>query len=196
MTRGRPLAFDPDRAINAAMETFWSHGYQATSMRELLDAMAISRSSLYQAFGSKEQLFLEALRRYRDGLMSRLHRQLDTAPSGLAFVEGLFRETGACAGTERAALGCLIFNSASELGQREGLPSQHAAQSVAAITELFYQAVSRAQAEGDVAADRDARALAHYLTLGMAGLRTLLKSGIDPAQAEQTVELLLQTLRQ
>jgi len=195
MTRGRPIAFSPDEAANAAMRVFWARGYEAASTRELLDAMHISRSSLYQTFGNKEQLFLEALKRYRESLIARLNRQLEAAPSALAFLEGLFRETGTSAGTERAALGCLIFNSASELGQRGDLPSQQAHQCIAVITALFRQAVARAQAEGDIAPDRDADALASYLTMGMAGLRTLLKSGADAGQASQAVELLLNGLR-
>jgi TetR/AcrR family transcriptional repressor of nem operon len=157
--------------------------------------MRLSRSSLYQAFGNKEQLFLEALRRYRESLVGRLERRLEAAPSAMAFLEKLFRETAQEAGSDRAALGCLIFNSASELGQQDGLPSQHARQSIAAITALFEQAVTRAQAEDDIARERDPAALASYLTMGMAGLRTLLKSGADAKQAGQAVELLLDGLR-
>lgn len=177
------------------MQVFWARGYESASTRDLLAAMQLSRSSLYQAFGSKEQLFLEALRRYRDNLIGRLHRQLETSPSAMAFVEGLFRETARDAGSERAALGCLIFNSASELGRRGDSPSREAGESVRAITELFRQAVVRAQAEGSIDPRRDAASLASYLTLGMAGLRTLLKSGTEVEEAMRAVELVLDTLR-
>ncbi|MFY0992070.1 TetR/AcrR family transcriptional regulator [Halomonas sp. C05BenzN] len=195
MTRGRPIAFNPDEAANAAMQVFWARGYDSASTRDLLAAMRLSRSSLYQAFGNKEQLFLEALRRYRETLVDRLGRRLAEAATPLGFLEGLFRETARDAGSERAALGCLIFNSASELGQRDDLAAIEARRSVEAITALFHQAVTQAQAEGDIAADRDPLALATYLTMGMAGLRTLLKSGADAEQAGQAVELLLAGLR-
>ena len=195
MTRGRPIAFSPDEAANAAMRVFWARGYDSASTRDLLEAMGLSRSSLYQAFGNKEQLFLEALRRYRETLVGRLERRLEAAPSAMTFLETLFRETASEAGSDRAALGCLIFNSASELGQRGDPPSRQASESLAAITALFHQAVARAQAQGDIAPERDADALASYLTMGMAGLRTLLKSGADIAQAGQAAELLLEGLR-
>jgi TetR/AcrR family transcriptional repressor of nem operon len=195
MTRGRPIAFSPDKAASAAMQVFWARGYDNASTRDLLEAMCLSRSSLYQAFGNKEQLFLESLRRYREALVGRLGRRLEAAPSAIGFLEGLFRETAKEAGSERAARGCLIFNSASELGQRGDLPAQHARQSIAAITALFHQAVEQAQAAGDIAPDRDTRPMASYLTMGMAGLRTLLKSGADAEQAGQAVELLLAGLR-
>ncbi|MBS9402838.1 TetR/AcrR family transcriptional regulator [Halomonas sp. TRM85114] len=195
MTRGRPIAFSPDEAASAAMQVFWARGYDNASTRDLLEAMRLSRSSLYQAFGNKEQLFLESLRRYREALVGRLGRRLEAAPSAMAFLEDLFRETAGEAGSERAALGCLIFNSTSELGQRGDLPAQHARQSIAAITALFHRALEQAQAAGDIAPDQDTRALASYLTMGMAGLRTLLKSGADAEQARQAVELLLAGLR-
>ncbi|WP_404298543.1 TetR/AcrR family transcriptional regulator [Halomonas sp.] len=195
MTRGRPIAFSPDKAASAAMQVFWARGYDAASTRDLLEAMHISRSSLYQAFGNKEQLFLEALRRYREALIGRLDRRLEASPSAMIFLNDLFGETAGEAGSERAALGCLIFNSACELGQRDDLPSHHARQSLAAITGLFHRAVCQAQREGDIAPERDAQGLAIYLTMGMAGLRTLLKSGADVVQARQAVALLLDTLR-
>jgi TetR/AcrR family transcriptional repressor of nem operon len=113
----------------------------------------------------------------------------------MSFLEGLFRDTAGDAGSERAALGCLIFNSATELGQRGDLPSIEATRSVAAITELFRQAVVRAQVEGDVAPHREAEDLATYLTLCMAGLRTLLKTGADREVVGRSVGLFLDTLR-
>ncbi|RCV91188.1 TetR/AcrR family transcriptional regulator [Billgrantia montanilacus] len=195
MTRGRPIAFSPDEAASAAMQVFWARGYDSASTRDLLEAMKISRSSLYQAFGNKEQLFLEALRRYRGNLIDRLNHRLEASPSALGFLRELFVETAQESGSERAALGCLIFNSASELGQRGDIAAIEARRSVQAITALFHEAVVRSQAEGDIASDRDALALATYLTLGMAGLRTLLKSGAAPAQTEAAAELLLDTLR-
>ncbi|XKH59649.1 TetR/AcrR family transcriptional regulator [Halomonas sediminis] len=195
MTRGRPLAFSPDQAIAQAMQVFWAQGYNSASTRDLLAAMQISRSSLYQAFGNKEQLFLEALHRYRDNLVARLQRMLTASPSAFAFIEGLFRDTARDACSERAALGCLIFNSASELGQRGDAPSREAAVAVAAIRQLFHQAVLQAQEEGDIDAGRDAAMLANYLTLSMAGLRTLLKSGASAEDAGGAVEQVLTGLR-
>ncbi|EWH02491.1 TetR/AcrR family transcriptional regulator [Halomonas sp. BC04] len=195
MTRGRPIAFSPDEAASAAMQVFWARGYDSASTRDLLEAMNISRSSLYQAFGNKEQLFLEALRRYRGSLIGRLRRRLAGSPSAMHFLQELFGQTALEAGSERAALGCLIFNSACELGQRDDNAGTEARRSVQAITALFHEAVMRAQAEGDIATDRDSQALATYLTLGMAGLRTLLKSGTDPTQAGAAAKLLLDTLR-
>lgn len=194
MTRGRPLTFNPDQAMQSAMQVFWSRGYDSASTRDLLAAMGLSRSSLYQAFGNKEQLFVDALGRYRETLLGRLRRRLAQATTAHAFFEGLFRATAEDAGSERAALGCLIFNSASELGQRDGYAAAEARRSVAEITALFQAAVERGQAEGSIASRHDPQALATYLTMGMAGLRTLLKAGGDRGQIDAATTLILHAL--
>src|SRR3989449_11576985 len=62
--RGRPREFDHDAALERAIDVFWRHGYEATSVSDLTSAMGINPPSLYAAFGDKEQLFLEAVERY------------------------------------------------------------------------------------------------------------------------------------
>ena len=61
---GRPLSFDREAALEQAMLTFWRHGYETTSIVDLTTAMGVTAPSLYAAFGDKQRLFLEAVRRY------------------------------------------------------------------------------------------------------------------------------------
>jgi len=61
---GRPREFDRETALHAAMLIFWRKGFVATSMNDLCDAMGIRSPSLYAAFGSKENLYIEAVQRY------------------------------------------------------------------------------------------------------------------------------------
>ncbi len=63
---GRPKQFDPEAAVEQAMQVFWRQGYAATTPQDLVDALGIGKGSLYHAFGSKHALFELALRRYRD----------------------------------------------------------------------------------------------------------------------------------
>src|SRR6266702_5721205 len=63
--RGRPREFDREAALEQAIDVFWRHGYEATSVSDLTAAMGINPPSLYAAFGDKEKLFLEAVERYR-----------------------------------------------------------------------------------------------------------------------------------
>ena len=81
-TVGRPLEFDPNAALEAAMHQFWSKGYEHTSLQDLVTAMNLSKSSLYQAFGSKQQLLQRCLGRYADQFAAQLRQGLADAPSG------------------------------------------------------------------------------------------------------------------
>jgi len=160
---GRPKEFDQDRAIGAALELFWAHGYETTSLRQLLDGMGIGRSSFYQAFGSKETLFLLAVARYREWLAGRLQVQLTTADSGFQFLKAVLSSVADdCAGPG-ARRGCLVFNSAVEFGQSNPVVASEISASLDAFSAVFSAAVARAQREGDLAADLDPMLLGRYL---------------------------------
>ncbi len=85
MGLGRPIEFDPQQALDAAMHVFWQRGYEATSLENLLAAMDIGKSSFYQAYGSKPELFQKCLENYRDASVDRLRALLDQSASGKAF---------------------------------------------------------------------------------------------------------------
>jgi TetR/AcrR family transcriptional repressor of nem operon len=109
------MQHQPEAALSAAMHSFWRSGYHHTSLRDLLEAMNISRSSLYHLYGNKETLFTKALARYREQLLAQLTSSLAQEESAWCFIERLLMRTAEQAESEQAALGCLIFNSATEL---------------------------------------------------------------------------------
>lgn len=195
MKRGRPLEFEPDKALDAAMEVFWCKGYEATSLTDLLEAMELSKSSLYQTFGGKQALFKKCLARYQDQFASDLARQLEQAPSGLQFIHGLFQWVANTAQEPAGAKGCLVGNSANEFGQRDPVFAKPIAQGLHRLGDIFKAAVKRAQEEGDVVADADVSALAGYLVSAMTGLRTLIKSGLDKRGARSMVPLIVSAVR-
>src|SRR6201996_1574381 len=82
LPRGRPRSFDVEAAVERAMGVFWSRGYHATALPDLLRATKLSRGSLYAAFGDKHSLFLRALDRYIADAVARIDSELDprTAP--------------------------------------------------------------------------------------------------------------------
>ena len=63
----RPKEFEPEQALDAAMNVFWRLGYEHTSLDALMQEMGIARQSLYDTFGDKRALYLRALAHYRDG---------------------------------------------------------------------------------------------------------------------------------
>src|ERR1700744_433597 len=86
LPRGRPRSFDADAAVERAMGVFWSRGYHATALPDLLRATKLSRGSLYAAFGDKHSLFLRALDRYIADAVTRMDSELGP---GKAPIDGL-----------------------------------------------------------------------------------------------------------
>lgn len=106
--RGRPPAFDRDVALDAAMRVFWERGYEAASMEELSQAMRLSASSIYSAFGDKEHLFLEAVDRYMAGAGGFGKPILENAPSAREGIECLLMATARELTRDDQPVGCMI----------------------------------------------------------------------------------------
>src|ERR1700686_4050790 len=89
---GRPRAFDPETALDRAMQVFWRKGYEGASLSDLTKAMRINRPSMYAAFGNKEALFRKALDRYSAGPICYIRAALE-APCARAVAEQLLKGT-------------------------------------------------------------------------------------------------------
>lgn len=110
--RGRPRGFDRDRALEQALRVFWEHGYQGASMTALTSAMGIKSPSLYAAYGSKEELFREALALYAATEGSYTRRALDEQPTARASVEAALRDNAAAYTDPATPRGCLVILAA------------------------------------------------------------------------------------
>lgn len=192
--RGRPAEFDPDTATDAAMRVFWSQGYAATSISDLLAATSLSRSSLYQTYSSKEGLFRHCLDRYCEDLAAQLRDGLDSARSARAFVEETFLQVARHADNVTVRQGCLAMNTAIELGHTDSPLARHVHRSLQRFARVFSDAVRRAQREGTISADKKPADLGHYLVSSMCGLRMLIKCGASPAEAGRVATIMLRAL--
>jgi TetR/AcrR family transcriptional regulator, transcriptional repressor for nem operon len=188
------MEFDPDAALAAAMRLFWAQGYEATSLQDLLARMGIARSSFYQAFGSKHEVFLRSVERYRDGLVAELRAQLAASDSALAFLRGTLTSVAGDARGPHKRRGCLVFNSATEFGQSDKEVAAKVAASIDAFAQVFADAVRRAQREGDIDPARDPELLGRHVVCSMSGLRTLAKAGAGPRQLLDLAEIALSVL--
>lgn len=173
------------------MREFWVHGYGATSLQTLLAAMSISKSSLYQTFGSKHELFEKCLERYSDALVVDMEARLLDARSPRSFLVDTLNGIAAGAYFESAHDGCLVMNTASEFGQRDEQITHCITRGIARVTSVLRKAIQQAQASGEIALDKDAGVLADYLLSNMAGLHTRIKAGMDAKSARAIVEVTL-----
>jgi AcrR family transcriptional regulator len=119
MTRGPDKQFDPEIALDKAMQLFWAKGYAATGLNELLETMEIGRKSLYDTFGNKRALYIKALHRYSQTVVGEIHRGLNNPDRpALENVRAVMRDIAATNG-EPMSPGCLLGVSSLLQGLRE-----------------------------------------------------------------------------
>ncbi|MFC5180207.1 TetR/AcrR family transcriptional regulator [Actinomadura harenae] len=171
----RPRTFDEDRALDVAMRLFWENGYEATSTRDLCAALGLDRSSVYNAFTSKHELFRRALARYTDLMTERQLEILDT-PDGPA-LDRIRRLFAVIVEQERASFrdgrgaGCLSVNTTVELAGRDPEIAAHLARDTERRLASLRVAVEAGRRDGSVTSPRDPADLARYLNAVIAGIR-------------------------
>jgi AcrR family transcriptional regulator len=184
MPGGRPREFDPEAALERAMQVFWRQGYDGTSLTDLTVAMEINRPSLYAAFGNKERLFHLVLDRYADGPAAYATEAL-ALPSAREVVERLM--LGAVELT--AGRGCLHSGNAQSCAPA----SEHVRQEVLArrkaSTAALRHRLERAKDEGDLPADADPATLADFVATVSDGIAAQAANGLDAADLRRVVAI-------
>jgi AcrR family transcriptional regulator len=110
--RGRPRVFDRQAALRRAMELFWEHGYEGTSIKDLTEAMGIKPPSLYAAFESKEALFREAVTLYLSTVSPEIWSAIAEARTAHEAIERFLNATAEAYASPDQPSGCLIVLSA------------------------------------------------------------------------------------
>jgi TetR/AcrR family transcriptional repressor of nem operon len=154
--------------------------------------MGLARSSLYQAFGSKSQLFLRCLDRYQEATALDLTSRLESASTGRAFIEGTLLWAIAEPADPK---GCFVVNTANEFAQRDEMVAQLVSRGFDRYRAIFLAAVQRGQQDGSVGRDEPTEVLADYPVASMSGLRTMVKAGKDPEVLRGTIAKVMSTLR-
>ncbi len=190
----RQKEFDRDGALDRAMGAFWTKGYAATSIEDLVAHMGIQRGSLYATFGDKRSLFLTALDRYQRVVTRELFEALEAPGSGLEAIRRFFRLRVERSLDRSRPPGCLVTNSAVELSRRDRGAAAKVGASLAGLEAAFLRALARARAQGELAARRDVRALARFLTSSAQGLSVMAKAFPERAVLEDVVAVVLAAL--
>ncbi len=191
----RPREFDRNEALDQAMQLFWSRGYEATSMADLTRAMGLSKSSLYDSFGNKHELFLATIDHYNETVASRrlaaLIKESGGGRAGIAAVFDAFVENMSADGEAR---GCFVCNAAIEVAAHDRAASARVCAGMSRLEEAFREAVVQAQAAGEIGHTNDARSLARYLNAALNGILVMGKAGRDRAALADVARLTLEVL--
>jgi TetR/AcrR family transcriptional repressor of nem operon len=191
----RTKEFDPDAALQAALELFWQRGYEATSMSDLVQHLGIGRASIYATFGSKHELYLKAFERYDRAGLPPIVRELSQPGPALPAVRSVVRRYATEASDAQLRLhGCLVTNTASELAPHDPAAARHVERNWDQLEAVLHSALIRAQAQGELPADRDPLTLARMLLVLLQGLRVVGKASTDPGRVRDAAEQALALL--
>ncbi|MBW5422828.1 TetR family transcriptional regulator [Streptomyces sp. BG9H] len=194
----RPRTFDEERALDAAMHAFWANGYEATSTQDLCEATGLGRSSIYNTFSSKHDLFRRALARYMETMnATQIEILEDVERTGIErvrallarIIEGEFEHRD-----DGHSIGCLTVNTTVELAARDPEAAAMLERDLATRLTMLRTAIRSGQRDGDITAGRDAQTLARYVNAVIGGMRISAQGGADRATLEAIADTALDAL--
>ncbi|MGN8115043.1 TetR/AcrR family transcriptional regulator [Labrys sp. 22185] len=189
----RPREFDRDEALKRATAVFWAKGFEAASTDNLLAAMKIGRQSLYDTFGDKRRLYLEALGRYQAVNLANQLAQLDAEASPLAGIRRMLLAVAEADPSFRA-LGCMNVGAIIEFGRNDEEIAGMLAENEAALDAALEGSLRKARAAGEIGAGTDIRGAARFIQATLRGLKVSGKAGADTQSLRQSVEFALAAL--
>lgn len=190
----RHKEFDRDEVLHKAMEVFWSRGYEGTSIQDLVGHMGINRQSLYDTFGDKHALYLQALDRYCQVESRKAIELLETSASVKKAVRKLFAGVVEGALCDKQRRGCFAGNAMAELAGRCKATAARTGSNMAVMEDAFYRALQRGKNDGEFKRIRDSRAVARFLYSSLQGLVLMSKATQDRRALEDVVKVTLSVL--
>jgi AcrR family transcriptional regulator len=190
--RGRPRGFDADVVLGQVRDTFWRHGYAGTSMDQLSAATGLHKPSLYGAFGDKKQIYMETLQRYRAEARAQYAVAL-AIPKLIDSIADVLERSILMYSREGSRGGCFMLSTAVPVAGGDPEVTAFVRGSMEALDRALTGRFERAIADGELAADADAPALARIVVSGQSELSMRARAGFSSdelrALAAQTLKL-------
>ncbi len=168
--------YDENIVLKKALNVFWEYGYKATSTRLLEKKMGINQFSIYSSFNSKKELFLRAIKKYREYVEQNVYKDLLKPDSGITDLQAFLLSATMANTAKFKNRGCMIVNTAAEIGNSDS--------EIAREIELYYNFIRgmmknilhNAIAKNEVSADIDVDKLANYFLGVMQGISVASKT--------------------
>jgi TetR/AcrR family transcriptional repressor of nem operon len=186
----RPREFDEEVVLDAAIQCFWNRGFEATSVKDLIERTGITGASLYNAYGDKRSIYQAALDRYVEVSIGARIERCETLPPRAA-IGAFFDEILRRSLTDREHKGCLLVNSALEMAPHDAEFRKSIARVLKRIEAFFLACVETGQADGTVSRSTPPEALAQHLLGVLMGLRVLARVRPERALLEGLVSTAL-----
>lgn len=190
----RPRTFDEDEIRTALLRQFWSHGFEGTALPDLESATGLSRKSLYNAFGDKQAMFVDALRAFRQSVVRENTKALRAGSSGLDAIASVLTGLAELAPTPTGQLGCMVCNTSREDVAEVPEVREQIDAYFADIERAMRSAVQAGQASGEIVG-RDADDLARLCLGALVGISVLAKAGQSTAVLTSIADETIAALR-
>jgi TetR/AcrR family transcriptional regulator, transcriptional repressor for nem operon len=201
----RTKEFDTEEVLEKAIGLFWDKGYSACSMQDVVEGLGLSRSSIYETFGDKHQLFLAALKKYQQEGAEGMRHSLGTTTDIRQTLKEMFyavlpaepNTTGTNAGSANACSqkGCFMVSAGIELAPHDPEIAAIVQANAMEIEETLHVAIQRGQDTGHLSKNLDALSLARFIFATLSGLRvSAASSTADRTKLEDIIKVALSVL--
>jgi len=187
----RTKNFDQTEVLDRALKVFWQRGFEATSIDDLVRAIGIQRGSLYATFGNKEQLFLAALDRYWEQVAGPMMSALND-PNPQHAMRRMFESIVSRTQDSSLPRGCFFTNSALECPTASDRIARRISEGISLQETAIYRVLRRAQRQGALKPDQDARALARLFLAIAQGMNVMYKATGDTIILKDIVDAVME----
>jgi TetR/AcrR family transcriptional regulator, transcriptional repressor for nem operon len=189
----RSKTYDDDLVLEKAMNVFWVHGYEATSVRLLEKEMGINQFSIYASFKNKKNLFINALRKYREYVIINRFQPLLQEDAGFAELEKFLLNAASSKKEQKEKKGCLVVNTAGELGEHDPEIAKEINRYYDFIRNMILKVLENAVEKGEIPANTDIEKQASFFLGVMQGISVAGKT-MEKTQLRDFVELSLKQI--
>lgn len=186
--------FDNGEVLKKALFLFWEKGFNGTSIANLETTMGINRSSIYNTYGNKNELFLKALEFYTEVQKASLYSEFIKDKSSLTAIRLLFESLAKETLSDKTQKGCFLVNTTTELANQDPGLRLFLIKAKETMVSIFTELIGKAQAAGEVPVEKDAKAIALYFFSSLQGLRVTGMLSVRKKELQQIAESVLHIL--
>jgi TetR/AcrR family transcriptional repressor of nem operon len=187
--------FDEDEVLNKAVCLFWHKGYNATSMQVLVDHLGISRSSLYDTYGDKHNLYLKALEYYQNSNGKKMCDIVANTTSSKEAIKQLLEFITDNLLNDKQRKGCFIVNAGVEVAPHDAEVMKIILKNEQQVEDVFFKAIEKGQKSGEITNNQDSRSLARFISNTIKGIQVSVKSTKSKEVFSDVIETTLSVFR-
>ena len=189
------VLFNEGEALQKATILFWLKGYNGTSMNELTKVTGLSRSSIYNTFGTKHNLFIKCLNYYKQNQYNNITLSLYKANTPLKKIQLIFRIAIDDLIRDKDKKGCFIINTTAELANLENTIAAFVKKNMEDFENLFQQLIKEGQLSGEINKTLSPLAAARHLYNCLVGLKIIAQTTNDKKTLEDIAKVSLSVLQ-